>query len=102
MRTMSTQMGSPAGNEGRTKGLPEVQESLLEHAPTENRPKETVARNFGDINERVNCPSGQEIDRTCRMCGGTGVDRFPMTWWELQDAIQAGTVRLVEDTPASV
>ena len=37
MRTMSTQMGSTAGVNGRTEGLPEVQESVLEHAPTETR-----------------------------------------------------------------
>jgi hypothetical protein len=36
MRAMSTQMGSTAGNNGRTEGMPEVQVSLLEHAaPTE-------------------------------------------------------------------
>ena len=31
MRTMSTHMGA-TGNDGRTEGMPEVQESLLEHA----------------------------------------------------------------------
>jgi len=44
---MSTQVGSPAGYNGRTKGLPEVQESVLEHATPETR-KEAVVARVGD------------------------------------------------------
>ncbi len=35
MRAMRTYVGSTAGNDGGAKGLPEIQESVLEHSPTE-------------------------------------------------------------------
>lgn len=42
MRKVSTQVGS-TGNNGRTEGLPEVQESVLEHAAPEANQKPRLA-----------------------------------------------------------
>jgi hypothetical protein len=66
MRTMSTQMGSTAGNNGRTEGLPEVQEPVLEHAPTEAQNPQvtgvTLAQNSGVV-KSVNSPENGQVWR---------------------------------------
>jgi hypothetical protein len=49
MRKMRTQVGSPAGYNGRAKGLPEVQESVLEHAAPNAR-QEEIAENSSVVN----------------------------------------------------
>jgi len=43
MRTMSTHVGT-TGNNRRTEGLSEVQESVLEHSPAEASQKEELTR----------------------------------------------------------
>jgi hypothetical protein len=47
MRTVPTQVGAATGNHRGTKGMPEVQEPVLEHAPTETR-EEEITRD-GDV-----------------------------------------------------
>jgi len=49
MRTVPTQVGAATGNHRGTKGMPEVQKPVLEHAPTETR-KEEITRESDVVN----------------------------------------------------
>ena len=54
MREMPTHMGSEARDGGRTEGLPQVQESVLEHTAKENRPDEEITASALDV-QKTDC-----------------------------------------------
>jgi hypothetical protein len=54
MRTMPTQMGSTAGNNGRTEGLPEVQKPVLEYTASEAQKEQMTAENVAQDSCAVN------------------------------------------------
>ena len=62
MRKVPTQVSATTGNNGRTKGMPEVQKPVLEHAPTEA--KEEITRETGVVNLVTSVTEIRKTDRS--------------------------------------
>jgi len=70
MRTLWSPVGAATGNQRGTKGMPEVQKPVLEHAPTEAQNPQvtgvTLAQN-SDIVKSVTCTENVRKWRTYTM-----------------------------------
>ncbi len=70
MRKVPTYVGATTGNNGRTEGLPEVQESVLEHAAPETQnaqvTDETLSQNSDVVNLVTNVTGIRKTDDIVR------------------------------------
>lgn len=69
MRKVPTYVGATTGNNGRTEGLPEVQESVLEHAAPEAQNPQVTGKTLSQNSDVVNLVTNvTEIRKTERLC----------------------------------
>ena len=54
MRKVPTQVGATTGNNGRTEGMPEVQEPVLEHAASETQNAQVTSETLSQNSDVVN------------------------------------------------
>lgn len=82
--------------------MPEVQKPILEHATEEDGQGLTPS-----VIRTETLPEGymgcqvSNVGHTCGYCGGSGLDLFPRTWWELQEWIQTGRTRVYGESPVA-
>lgn len=91
MRKVRAQVGSTSGNDGGAKGLPEVQESVLEHAAPNARQK---AQELTSVSRTTTLPEGKQCCQignphpqypTLKVCklnaDGSAAAYMPTVWY---------------------